>query len=104
MVEGGDGGRFAVESLAEACVARVLLGQHLDGNRDLKARVRRPVHDAHGSAPEFSLNWILAELCGTHPGPSEKSVCRWCRDSFFAQAPTRAPKPVCIYLNTLKGI
>ena len=76
MVEGRHGGRLTMESLAEARVARVLLGQHLDGDGDLQARVRRPVHHAHGSAPELSLNRILAELCGTHPWPSEQSVCR----------------------------
>jgi hypothetical protein len=76
MVEGGDGRRLAVKPLAKAGVARVLLGEHFDGDRNLEARVRRPIHHAHGTAPELCLNWILAELCGTHPWPSEQSVCR----------------------------
>ena len=37
MVEGCDGGRLAMKALAEARIARVLLGEHFDRHGDLQA-------------------------------------------------------------------
>ena len=62
MVERRDGGRLTVESLAEVGVARVLLGQHLDGNRYFQARMRGAINDTHRSSPELRLDRVLSEL------------------------------------------
>jgi hypothetical protein len=40
MVERRDGRRLAVKTLAEVGVTRILLGQNLDGDRDLEPRMR----------------------------------------------------------------
>ena len=104
MVEGRNGGRLAMESLAEARVARVLLGQHLDGDGNLEARMRRPVHHAHGAAPELSLNRILAELCRTHPWPSEQSVCRTLQGDLKHYEEFSPRNLLSLYPKTLSGI
>src|SRR5207247_51582 len=62
MVQRRDGCRFAVEWLAEVRVARVLLGQHLDGNRYFQARMRGAINDTHRSSPELRLDRVLSEL------------------------------------------
>jgi hypothetical protein len=53
---------LAVEALAEVRVARVLLGQDLDGDRYLQARMRGAINDSHRSPPELRLDRVFAEL------------------------------------------
>src|SRR5216684_8776074 len=69
MVEGCNGGGFTMESLAEAGVARVLLGQDLDRDGNVEAWVGRAIYDAHGAASEFGFDRVSPELCSSHLQP-----------------------------------
>ena len=66
VVERGHCRRLAVEALAKVRVARVLLGQDLDGHRDLEAWVRRAVDDAHRAPAKFRLDRVFPELRRGH--------------------------------------
>ena len=66
VVQGSHRGRLAVEALAEAEVARILLGEHLDGDRDIEPRVGRAVHHAHGATSQLGLDRVPPELSGAH--------------------------------------
>jgi hypothetical protein len=62
VVQSGDGGGFSVEALPEARVARILLGENLDRNRDLEPWMGGSIDDAHRAAPEFGFDRIAPEL------------------------------------------
>ncbi len=81
MIERRYGGGFAVEPLPEARVAGILLGQHLDGDGDLEARVGGPIDDSHRAAPELGFDRVAPELRGTQPENTSRSVCRTVRGS-----------------------
>jgi len=60
VVQGRDRGRLAVKALAEAGVARVLVGQDLDRDRDLEAGMGRAVHHSHRAPPQLGFDRVAA--------------------------------------------
>ena len=61
MIERGSGAALAFESLAPFRVGGELLGEDLDRNRAIEARISRPVHLAHAACANQAENFIGAE-------------------------------------------
>src|SRR5579859_4681058 len=64
MVQGGDGPRFAFETLTEP------VGGNLDGDIAIEARVPRPVDLSHAAFTEGRQNFVGAEFVAYGKGHS----------------------------------
>ncbi len=58
VVEGSHGGGLAVEALAEAGVARVLVGEDFDRDRDLEPGMGRSIDHSHCASPQLGLDRV----------------------------------------------
>ena len=62
MVERSHGVGFALEALPELLAFGDVLGQDLDGDEAIEARVTRFVHFAHASGAEWREDFVGAKL------------------------------------------
>jgi len=68
MVQAGDGPGFAFESPMEVGVAGQVLGQHLDGDGAVEARVPTAVDLAHAPGTERRQHFVVTETrAGAEP-------------------------------------
>ena len=68
MGESRDGARFTVEAFAELRVGGQRLGEHLDRDGAIEARVSAFVHLAHTARANLRGNFIDAEACSGGKG------------------------------------
>ena len=76
MRQRGDGLRFAIESREPLRIARDRLGQNLDGDVAIEARIARAIHLAHPTSAKRIEDFVAAEPAAGGQGHGALSLSR----------------------------